>query len=135
MTHNVNIPEDYRYTKNHEWLKRDENSHDVFYVGITDHAQHALGDIVHVDMPSIANDFEIDDEIAVVESAKSASEVFAPITGKIIAINDELDSNPEKINQSPYEEGWIVKMQILELDQIQETLSADGYKHYLEEEI
>ena len=135
MTDDSKIPEDYRYTKNHEWFKRDDNDHEVFFVGITDHAQKALGDIVHVEIPSIASEFEIDDEMAVVESAKSASEVFAPISGKVVAINDALDSNPELINSSPYEDGWIVKIKILELDQIHDSLSADGYQHFLEEEV
>ncbi|MBL6784978.1 MAG: glycine cleavage system protein GcvH [Rickettsiales bacterium] len=135
MTDYTKIPENYKYTKNHEWILQDEgNEDDVFLVGITNHAQEALGDIVHIELPSIGSEFSEGDEIAVVESAKSASEVYAPVSGVIVAVNDQLDSSPEQINESPYEDGWMVKMKIEDHDEINETLSADGYHNFLEEE-
>ncbi|MBT4989940.1 MAG: glycine cleavage system protein GcvH [Rickettsiales bacterium] len=136
MTDFTKTPENYKYTKNHEWVHQDEHSeNNIYIVGITHHAQEALGDIVHVELPSIGSEFKVGDEIAVVESAKSASEVYAPISGIVTAVNDQLDSNPEHINDSPYGEGWMVKMQIDDPDQISDILGADGYTNYLEEEV
>ncbi len=135
MTDFDKIPENYKYTRNHEWaLEDDSDDVDVYLVGITDHAQEALGDIVHVELPSIGSEFKEGDEIAVVESAKSASEVYAPFAGVIVAVNDQLDSNPEQINESPYEKGWMVKMKIDNPEDITENLSSDGYHNFLEEE-
>ena len=129
-----NIPEDYRYTKDHEWVKRDDNDHSVVLIGITDFAQHALGDVVHVEIPEVGTHYEVGDELGVVESAKSASEIYVPLCGKIIEVNCNLDSHPEYINNSPYEDGWIVKLLMDDPDDLDDLLSPDGYGHYLEEE-
>jgi glycine cleavage system H protein len=128
------IIKEYRYTKDHEWVKRDEKDDHIVYIGITDYAQEALGDIVHVDIPDVGEEFMPEDELGAIESAKSASEIYAPLEGKIVEVNDELDSHPEIINKSPYDEGWIVKMSIEDPDQLDELLSSDGYEHYLEQE-
>ncbi len=127
------ILEDIRYSKEHEWIKRDEKDDDTVIIGITDYAQNALGDIVHVDLPTVGTDIELEDEIGVLESAKSASELYAPISGKIIALNDNLDIHPEFINDSPYDEGWIIKVKMNDPDELDELLSSDGYSHFLEE--
>lgn len=131
---NSKVPENYRYTKDHEWVQRDENDHDVVIIGITDYAQNALGDIVHVEIPGVGERYEAGDELGVIESAKSASEVYAPLAGKIIEVNCSLDRHPEKVNESVYEEGWIVKMRMDDPDELDHLLSQDGYEHYLDEE-
>jgi len=129
-----NIPEDLRYTKEHEWVKRDDADHDVVIIGITDHAQNALGDIVHVEIPGVGEEYEAGDEIGVIESAKSASEVYAPLSGKVIEVNCSLDLHPEKVNEATYEDGWIVKLRMQDPDDLDHLLSSDGYRHFLEEE-
>jgi len=133
MSEDSKILDGYRYTKDHEWLIRDESNDNIVKIGITDHAQSALGDIVHIELPSEGESFEAGDEVAVVESAKSASEIYAPVTGTIIEVNDCLDSHPERINESPYEEGWLMKIEMSDPDQLDDILSPDGYKHFLEE--
>lgn len=129
-----NIPEDYRYTKDHEWVKRDEKDHDIVTIGITDFAQHALGDIVHVEIPGVGEKYDVGDELGVIESAKSASEIYAPLAGKIIEVNCLLDKHPEQINNSAYDEGWVVKLRMDDPDDLDHLLSPDGYQHYLDEE-
>ena len=128
------ILEGYRYSKEHEWIKRDDNDDQVVIIGITDHAQEALGDIVHIELPAVGDSFEIADELGVIESAKSASELYAPVSGRIVAVNDSLDIEPDLANNSPYGDGWIVKIKLNDPDELDELLSDDGYKHFLEEE-
>lgn len=128
------ILENYRYTKDHEWVFREENNDNIVKVGITDHAQHALGDIVHIDLPDVGDSFEVGDEIAVVESAKSASEIYCPLTGTVVEVNDCLDSHPERANESPYKEGWLFRVEMDNPDELDKLLSADGYNHFVEEE-
>jgi glycine cleavage system H protein len=127
------IPQNYRYTEDHEWVIRDEKNHDVVRVGITDYAQDTLGEIVHIEFPSISDMYEKSSEIAVIESAKSASEIYAPVTGRIFEINDSLDTSPEEINKSPYEDGWIFKIKLDDIDELDELLTADGYINYINE--
>ena len=127
------IHEDLRYTKDHEWIKRDENDHDLVIIGITDYAQQTLGDIVHVEIPGVGDQVEEGNELGVIESAKSASEVYIPISGKIIEVNCSLDKHPEKINESTYEDGWIIKLKMDDPDDLDKLLSSEGYKHYLDE--
>jgi glycine cleavage system H protein len=134
MTHENIVPEGYRYTKDHEWVKRDDNLDNVVIIGITDHAQQALGDVVHVEFPSVGDEVAIDDELGVVESAKSASEIYVPINGKIVKVNEDLDTHPEYINESPYDKGWIVKIEISDPDDLDLLLSTEGYKSFLEDE-
>ena len=129
----TNIPSNLRYTKDHEWVDRDENDDHVAVFGITDHAQAALGDIVHIELPSVGDEYDVGDEIGIIESAKSASEIYAPLKGKVIKVNHELDSHPEMVNESPYENGWIVKIRISDADELDSLLSSDGYQHFLDE--
>jgi glycine cleavage system H protein len=132
MIESYNIPEDLRYTKEHEWVMRE--SDEIVVVGITDYAQQSLGDLVYVELPDEGTEVNIGDEMVVVESAKSASEVYAPISGRIVESNDDVDSSPEFVNNSPYEDGWLVKIEMSDPDELDNLLSADGYKHFLEEE-
>ena len=103
------LPGDLQYTKDHEWLRREDDG--SLTVGITDHAQSALGDLVYVELPEVGQDLEVEGEMAVVESVKAASDVYAPISGGVVAVNEELADDPEKINSSPYDDGWIVRLQ------------------------
>jgi glycine cleavage system H protein len=134
MSEKINIPENYRFTKDHEWIVRDSKNDNIAIVGISDHAQAALGDIVHVELPDEGQSFEVGDEVAVVESAKSASEVYTPVSGSIIEVNDSLDSAPELVNEDPYGEGWLFKIELDDPDQLDDLLSSDGYISFLDEE-
>ena len=135
MSSKGDIFDNYRYTKNHEWIKRDEQDDQIVIIGITDYAQHELGDIVHIEIPGVGDNFSEEDELGVIESAKAASEFYAPLSGRVVEVNCTLDSHPEKVNNSPYEDGWIVKMQMDNPDDLDDLLSADGYRNYLEEEV
>lgn len=124
------LPGDLLYTDEHEWLRR-ENDGSVT-IGITNHAQEALGDLVYVELPEVGADADVGGEMAVVESVKAASDVYAPISGSIVAVNEALADDPEKINSDPYEDGWIVRMQ--PADPIDETslMTPDGYQEFLD---
>jgi len=121
-----NIPEDLKYTDTHEWVKiKDEKT---VVVGITDHAQKELTDIVFVELPAVGKEVKKGEEMCIVESIKSVSEIYAPVSGKITAVNKELEDAPEKINNSPYEEGWLVEIEIANKDELNSLLDADAYK-------
>lgn len=125
------MPGDLLYTKEHEWLRREEDG--SVTVGITDYAQSALGDLVYVELPEQGSDLVADGEMAVVESVKAASDVYAPISGSVVAVNEALADDPEKINSDPYGDGWIVRIQ--PADGIDESglMSPDGYQALLDE--
>lgn len=103
------LPGDLEYTKEHEWLRQEEDG--SVTIGITDHAQSALGDLVYVELPDVGQDIVVGGEMAVVESVKAASDVYAPVSGNILEVNTELADDPEKINADPYGDGWIVRLQ------------------------
>jgi glycine cleavage system H protein len=128
------IPEDLRYAKTHEWVRVDEDT-ELVTIGITDHAQHALGDLVFVELPEIGQALEVGEECAVVESVKAASDIYSPLTGEVVAVNTSLIDNPELVNSSPYEEGWLIKLQpeVLE-DELRHLLAADEYANVIAEE-
>lgn len=119
------IPEGLFYTKEHEWLKLEG---DTVTIGITDHAQEMLTDIVYIELPAEGDVMEDMGEFAVVESVKSASPIFAPLAGTIIAVNMELEDAPELMNTSPYNEGWIVKMTLENPESASSLMDAAGYK-------
>lgn len=121
------IPENLRYTKEHEWIAATGESQ-VFRIGITDYAQGALGDIVYIQMPKIGESVVADKVCGEVESTKSVSEIYAPVTGKIISINDALNKNPELINTDAYGDGWIAEIEIADISVIEKLLSADDYR-------
>jgi glycine cleavage system H protein len=116
---------DLKYTDTHEWIKIEG---DIARVGITDHAQSELTDIVFVELPEIGKKIREGDELCVVESVKSVSEIYAPISGKIVNINKLIEESPEIINESPYDEGWLVEIEIVDKSEINALLSADSYK-------
>ncbi len=125
------LPGDLLYTKEHEWLRREEDN--SVTIGITDHAQSALGDLVYVELPEVGQDLEDGGEMAVVESVKAASDVYAPLAGNIIAVNEDLADDPEKINSDPYGGGWIVRLQ--PSDDIDEgaLMSPGAYQQFVDE--
>jgi glycine cleavage system H protein len=124
------LPGDLLYTNDHEWLRREDDG--SVTIGITDHAATALGDLVYVELPELGQEVESGGEMAVVESVKAASDVYAPIAGSVAAVNEELADDPEKINADPYGDGWIVRLEIGGLDE-SELMSPDAYQQLLDE--
>ena len=122
-------PADRKYTKNHEWAKLDEG---LAVVGITDYAQEQLGDIVYVELPQPGDTVEKSQLFGIIESVKAASDLFAPIGGEVVAINEELVGRPELVNQDPYEGGWMVKVQPEDEMQMDDLLTAEEYAAHLE---
>ena len=124
-------PSDLKFLDSHEWIKEDENT---VIVGISDHAQNELGEVVFVELPAIGDEFVSGDEAAVVESVKAASEVYTPISGEVIEVNDALEENPELVNTSPYEEGWFFKLKVSDenLASIDSLMTAEEYSSMLD---
>lgn len=121
------LPGDLLYTEEHEWMRPEEDG--SFTVGITDHAQSALGDLVYVELPEMGAEVENGGEMAVVESVKAASDVYSPVTGEIVAINEDLANEPEKINADAYGDGWIAR--IRPTGETVSTMSPDEYQEFL----
>ena len=121
-----NIPSDLKYVASHEWLKLEDDG--IITVGITDHAQDLLGDVVFVELPEVGREVSADEEIAVVESVKAASDVYAPIAGEIVEINDELVDSPELANEDPYGKAWFFKIKPANVTDYDDLLSAEEYE-------
>lgn len=119
------------YSKEHEWIRLDESDNAYATVGITNHAQESLGDIVYVDLPSIGDKFDKDVEIAVIESAKAASDIYAPISGEVCLINSALLESPNIINESPDKEGWLFKLKISDVSELDTLLTESQYQEYI----
>jgi len=122
------IPNDLKYTKTHEWVKIEG---DIARVGITDHAQSELTDIVFTELPDAGKTVKKGDELCVVESVKSVSEIYTPLSGTIHKVNETLEDSPETINSAPYEDGWLVEIKVSEPDEVKSLLDADAYKKFL----
>ena len=122
----MNFPASLRYTKDHEWISLEGN---IAKVGITDFAQHELGDIVFVDIDSIGKDLNAEDVFGTVEAVKTVSDLFLPLTGKILELNPLLDKNPELVNTDPYGDGWMVKVEVANPADFESLLNADAYKN------
>lgn len=118
-------PSDLKYASTHEWA-RDEGDGTVT-VGITDHAQDALGDVVYVELPEIGTTLTAGDEAGVVESVKAASDIYSPVSGEVIAINELLENAPETINDSPYDDGWFYKIKLAEPEELEDLMDAEAY--------
>ena len=125
------MPGDLKFLDSHEWIKVDDNT---AIVGISDHAQNELGEVVFVELPAIGDEFVLGDEVAVVESVKAASEVYTPISGEVIEVNDTLEENPELVNTSPYEEGWFFKLKVTDenLGSVDSLMTAEEYSSMLD---
>ena len=120
----MEIRENLKYTKDHEWISIDG---DIATVGITDFAQSELGDIVYVEVDTIDENLDKDDVFGTVEAVKTVSDLFLPVSGEILEFNESLNDNPELINESPYDEGWIIKMKVEDSDQLSELLDSKSY--------
>ena len=123
------LPEELKYTKEHEWVKFDG---DFIFIGITDYAQGELGDIVFVELPQVGCSVTKQADVAVVESVKAASDVYSPVSGEIIATNENLENAPETVNSSPYDDGWFFKVKPTNIEEVSELLDAEAYKQLSE---
>ena len=119
------IPSELKYTKSHEWV-RDEDDGSVT-IGITDHAQELLGDLVFVELPEVGTEMSAEDAVCVVESVKAASDVYMPISGEVLEVNEALADAPETINDSPYDDGWLIRVKPSSPDELDELMDADSY--------
>ena len=124
-------PEDLHYTKKHEWVRVSDGAG---VIGITDYAQQQLGDIVYVDLPRVGTTLQQGKVMGSVESVKAVSDIYAPVSGEVIAINDVLSTAPEKLNESPHGDGWLIKIRLSAPDEISGLLSAEDYQKYVAEE-
>ncbi len=125
------VPEDLKYTKDHEWARQREA---VVVVGLTDHAQRQLGDVVYVELPSVGDRFEASEPFGSVESVKAVSEVYAPVSGEVTKVNEQLSGSPENINTEPYGDGWLIEIQIANASQTADLLTAAEYTDYIRDE-
>lgn len=126
------VPDDLRYTASHEWVRAEEDN--IVTVGISDHAQHLLGDLVFVEPPEPGARLNAEEGCAVVESVKAASDVYAPLSGEVVEVNESLADAPEQVNEDPYGDGWLFRMRADNPDAIEGLLTADGYQKQLEDE-
>lgn len=126
-----NVPSDLKYTKDHEWVRVKGNS---AVVGITDHAQKQLGDVVYVELPKVGATFAAEDPFGSLESVKAVSEAFSPLAGKVVKVNEELAESPELINEEPYGDGWLIELEISDSKQLAGLMDAAAYSDYVKEE-
>ena len=127
----MNFPEDLKYTREHEWARK---KGDNFVVGITDFAQSQLGDVVYVELPDVGDPVKKGESFGVVESTKAVSELFAPLTGKIVEVNDPLSDAPETVNDDPYEEGWMIVIEPSDPKELEALMDAKAYRAFVEEQ-
>jgi glycine cleavage system H protein len=121
----MNFPENLKYTKDHEWVRVEGN---IVFIGITDFAQKELGDIVYVDINTIGETVEKEAVFGTVEAVKTVSDLFMPVTGKVLEANDKIDSNPEVVNKDPYGEGWMIKAEFSSPSEVEDLLDVNAYK-------
>ncbi|MGG6101882.1 glycine cleavage system protein GcvH [Pantoea allii] len=126
-----NVPAELKYRDSHEWLRK--NADGTYTVGITEHAQELLGDMVFVDLPEVGATFSAGEECAVAESVKAASDIYAPVSGEIVAVNDSLNDSPEQVNSEPYAGGWLFQIKASDESEIDSLLDADAYKASIDE--
>jgi len=124
----MNIPEELKYTQEHEWVKIEDN---IATIGITDFAQGELGDIVYLEIDSLDSEIALNEVFGTVEAVKTVSDLFMPVGGKVIEINSTLEDNPELVNEDPYGEGWIIKIDISDLSEVDSLLSPEDYKNLI----
>ena len=125
----MNLPEELKYTEEHEWIKVDGN---IATIGITDFAQGELGDIVYIEIDSIGNELNVSEIFGTVEAVKTVSDLFMPIKGTVLEMNANIESTPEIVNEDPYDKGWIIKIEIAENQDIENLLSADDYRKMID---
>jgi len=127
-----NVPDGLKYSREHEWLRKEADG--IWTVGITEHAQELLGDMVFVDLPEVGSIVSAGDDCAVAESVKAASDIYAPISGEVVEVNEELGTSPELVNSEPYGDGWIMKIKASDESELDALLDADAYRALLEDE-
>ena len=125
-------PKDLLYTKSHEWVRNEGDG--TVTIGITDHAQEQLGDLVFVDLPEVGSKLSVGDDCAVVESVKAASDVYSPVSGEVVEVNEALDGSPETINEDAFGDGWMFKLRLDSADELEALLDADAYDALVAEE-
>lgn len=128
-----NIPGELKYLSSHEWVRVESDGQTVT-VGITDHAQDLLGDVVFVELPEVGAEIGAGEEAGVVESVKAASDIFSPLSGEVVAINEDLEDSPEFVNSDPYDDGWFFKLKISDADELSSLLDAEAYAEVCEAE-
>ncbi|MBF0705879.1 MULTISPECIES: glycine cleavage system protein GcvH [Bacillales] len=128
----MNLPKDFRYSEEHEWVQVQEDGN--IRIGITDFAQSELGDIVFVELPEEGDTIESDEPFGSVESVKTVSELYAPISGKVLSVNEDLEDSPEFVNDSPYEKAWMVVVEPSEPSQVEELMTAEAYEKMVSED-
>ena len=128
----MSSPADLKYTKEHDWARLEDDG--TLTVGITDHAQDALGDVVFVELPTVGDEVDVDGKFGVVESVKTVSDLFSPCAGVVDAVNDALDAEPELVNSAPYSDGWMVKIRIEEKAQYESLMDAEAYDAFVASE-
>jgi len=124
-------PNDLKYTKTHEWVR--DNGDGTVTVGITDHAQELLGDVVYVELPEVESELTAEENCGVIESVKAASDMYAPLEGEVTEVNEELDGEPELINSAAFGEGWIFSMKLKSMDDLNDLMDADAYESFCQE--
>ena len=122
------VPQELKYTKEHEWMKLDG---ETVLIGITDHAQSELGDITFIDLPAPGKQVKKAESVVTIESVKAASDVYAPVSGEIVEVNERLEDAPETINQSPYENGWIFRVKVSDIGEVEAMMDGVAYEEYL----
>ena len=127
-----NIPSELKYATSHEWVRNEGNG--VVTVGITEHAQGLLGDMVFVELPDVDDEISTGDDVAVAESVKAASDIYAPISGKVIEVNEDLDDSPELVNSDAFGAGWLFKVQLDDASDLDALLDAEGYANSIDED-
>jgi glycine cleavage system H protein len=127
-----NIPSDLKYASSHEWVRNEGDG--TVTVGISEHAQGLLGDMVFVDLPDVGDVFAAGDDCAVAESVKAASDIYAPVAGEIVEINEELEDAPEKVNSDPYGDGWLFRIKLEDAAELDDLLDAEGYTLSIDED-
>ena len=125
------LPAELKYASSHEWARLDSDG--TIVIGITDHAQEALGDIVYIELPEMGAAVDAGAEVAVVESVKAASDIYSPVTGEVVEINPVLEDEPETVNNSPYADGWLFRVKVASHDELGDMMDADGYQAVIEE--
>jgi len=127
----MSTPKELRYSEEHEWVKVEG---DKIRIGITDFAQHELGDIVFVELPEVGDELKADEPFGSVESVKTVSELYAPISGKIVAVNEDLSDDPQFVNESPYEKAWMVLIEPTDVSEVDKLMSAEQYEEMIKED-
>ncbi len=127
----MDFPEELKYTEEHEWVLVEE---DIVTIGITDFAQEQLGDVVFVELPEVGDELDAGKSFGVVESVKAVSDIYAPVSGEVVEVNDELPDEPETINSSPYDDGWLVKIKLTDPSELDDLMDAEAYQEFIEQD-